>query len=100
MTSCNGVGIFAERAGVTFRENFHHPPIKVIHWMVHDGFKSTVVFAMSFLNVVFQPDAQVFFLPPRPPRAGFNIFITCLDTFATPFRPRMNPFSHLVYLWT
>jgi hypothetical protein len=52
--------IFAKRAGVAFRENFHHPPVKIIDWMVHDGLESTVVFAMSFLNVVFQSDAQVF----------------------------------------
>jgi hypothetical protein len=53
------VRIFAKRAGVAFRENFHHPPVKIIDWMVHDGFESTVVFAVSFLNVVFQSDAQI-----------------------------------------
>jgi hypothetical protein len=53
------VGIFAKRANVAFRKNFHHPPVKIINWMVHDGFESTVVFAMSFLNVVFQSDAQI-----------------------------------------
>jgi len=54
------VRIFAKRAGVTFRKNFHHPPVKIIDWMVHDGLESTVVLAMSFLNVVFQSDAQIF----------------------------------------
>ena len=54
-----GVGIFAESGGVTVGEDFHHPAIKVIHWVVHDGFESTVVFSMGFLNVIFQSDADI-----------------------------------------
>jgi hypothetical protein len=54
------VGIFAERAGVTVRQNLDHPTVKIIHGMIHDGFETAVVFAMSFLNVVFQSDAEIF----------------------------------------
>ena len=54
-----GVGIVTERVGIAVGKNFHHPAIKVIHRVVHDGFESTIVFSMSFLNVVFQPDADI-----------------------------------------
>ena len=60
LASWHGVRIFAERAGIAFRQNFHHPSIKVVHRMIHDGFESSVVFAVSFLNVVFQSYANVF----------------------------------------
>ena len=58
----SGVGIFAERAGVPFGQNFHHPPVKIINRVIHDWFEAAVVFAMSFLNVVFQSDAEIFVL--------------------------------------
>src|SRR5689334_6640916 len=35
------VGIFAEGVGVSFGENFHQPAIEVIHWVVHDGLKTS-----------------------------------------------------------
>src|ERR1700676_4265387 len=48
----SGVGILAKGVSVAFREDFHQPTIKVIDWVVHDGFKTPVVFSMSFFNVV------------------------------------------------
>jgi len=48
----SGVGILAKGVSVAFRKDFHQPAIKVIDWMVHDGFKTPVVFSMSFFNVV------------------------------------------------
>src|SRR5579859_378362 len=56
----SGVGIFAERARVAFGKDFNHPAVKIIHRVIHDGFEASVVFAMSFLNVVFQSDADIF----------------------------------------
>ena len=56
-----GVRVFAESVGVALREDFHHPAIKVIHWVVHDGFETPVVFSMSFFNVVFQSNAKILF---------------------------------------
>src|SRR3981189_3562902 len=38
-----GVGIVAEGVGITLREDFHQPAIKVIHWDAHDGLKTPVV---------------------------------------------------------
>src|SRR5579863_3853377 len=60
--SC-GVRIFAEGMRVALRKNLHHPAIKVIHRVVHDGFEPPVVFSMSFLNVITQSDADIFVLP-------------------------------------
>jgi hypothetical protein len=54
-----GVGILAQGVWVAIGENFHHPAIKIIHWMVHDGLEAAVVFSMSFFNVVFQSDAEI-----------------------------------------
>src|SRR5215470_16576212 len=54
------VRIFAERVGVTLRQNFHHPAVKIVHGVIHDWFEATVVFAMSFLNVVFQSNTKIF----------------------------------------
>ena len=54
-----GVRIFAEGVRVAFSENFHHPAVKVIHGMIHDGPESSIVFAMCFFNVVFQSDAEI-----------------------------------------
>jgi hypothetical protein len=48
----SGVRVLAEGVGITFREDFHQPAIKVIHWMVHDGFEAPVVLSVSFFNVV------------------------------------------------
>src|ERR1700733_4423017 len=59
--SC-GVRIFAEGMRVALRKNLHHPAIKVIHRVVHDGFEPPVVFSMSFLNVITQSDADIFVL--------------------------------------
>src|ERR1700693_1396552 len=58
-----GVRIIAEGMRITLREDLHHPAIKVIHRVVHDRFESTVVFSMSFLNVITQSDADIFVLP-------------------------------------
>ena len=52
LTHGTSVGIFAERVGVSFGENFHQPAIKVIHWVVHDGLKTPVVLSMGFFNVI------------------------------------------------
>src|SRR5208282_6007557 len=52
-----GVRVVAESVRIALREDFHHPAIKVIHRVVHDGFKTPVVFSMSFFNVVFQSNA-------------------------------------------
>src|SRR5207253_964072 len=41
-----GVGIVAEGVVIALREDFHQPPIKVIHWVVHDGFETPVVLSM------------------------------------------------------
>ena len=54
-----GVRIFAERIGIPVGKYLDHPAVKVIHRVVHDGFESTIVFSMSFLNVVFQSDADI-----------------------------------------
>src|SRR5438128_2398119 len=54
------VWIFAERASVAFREYLDQPAVKIVHRMIHDWFETSVVFAMSFLNVVFQPNADIF----------------------------------------
>jgi hypothetical protein len=56
------VRIFAERACVAFRQDFHEPLVKIIDRMVHDRFEAAVVFAMGFLNVIFQSDANIFVL--------------------------------------
>src|SRR5208283_3439785 len=69
--SCGGVRILAESGSVTFGEDFHHPAIKVIDRVVHDGLESTIVLAMSFLNVVFQSDAEI------------PVFAAQLDLFRT-----------------
>src|SRR4029077_111540 len=60
------VWVFAESVGIALREDLHHPAIKVIHWVVHDGFETPVVFSMSFFNVVFQSDAEIFFFAAKP----------------------------------
>ena len=60
LASGHGVRIFAQGSSVSLRQNFHHPPVKIVHRMVHDRFEATVVLSMSFLNVVFQSDANVF----------------------------------------
>src|SRR3984893_3749808 len=62
MARGRGVRIFAEGVCVPFGKDFHHPAIKVVDRMVHDGFETSVVFSMSFFNVVFQSDAEVFVL--------------------------------------
>ena len=60
------VRILAEQGSVTFGENFHQPAIEVIDRVVHDGFESTIVLSMSLLNVVFQPDADIFVFAAEP----------------------------------
>ena len=54
-----GVGIFAEGVWVAVGEDFHQPAIKVIHRMVHDGFKTPVILSVGFFNVITQSDADV-----------------------------------------
>jgi hypothetical protein len=60
------VRIFAKGVRVTFGKDFHHPAVKVVHGMVHDGFEAAVVFSMSFFNVVFQSNAEIFVLAAQP----------------------------------
>src|SRR5258708_13406169 len=57
-----GVRIIAERVRVPFGKDFHHPAIKVVHRVIHDGFEAAVVFSMCFFNVIFQTRADVFIL--------------------------------------
>jgi hypothetical protein len=57
-----GIWILAKNVRVAIGEDFHHPPIKVIHWMVHDWFEAAIVLSMCFFNVVFQSDADIFVL--------------------------------------
>ena len=59
MARGSGVGIFSERVRIAFTQNFHHPAVKIIDGMVHDGLEAAVVFSMSFLNVIFQSDAKI-----------------------------------------
>ena len=60
MACGRGVGVVAEGVGIPVGKDFHHPAVKVVHRMVHDGFETAVVFSMSFFNVVFQSDAEIF----------------------------------------
>jgi hypothetical protein len=62
MARGRGVRIFAQGVCVPFGKDFHHPAIKVIDWVIHDRFEAAVVLSMSFFNVVFQSDAEVFVL--------------------------------------
>src|SRR6267378_7198098 len=62
MARGRGVGILAEGVCVPLSKDFHQPAIKIVDRMVHDGFETAVVFSMSFFNVVFQSDAEVFVL--------------------------------------
>jgi hypothetical protein len=64
MARGRGVRVFAESVGIAIREDFHHPAIKVIHWVIHDGFETPVVFPMSFFNVIFQSNAKILLLAP------------------------------------
>src|SRR5436309_1789297 len=51
---------------IAIGEYFHQPTIKIVHWVVHDGFEAAVVFSMSFFNVVFQSDADVSIFSAQP----------------------------------
>src|SRR5438046_8899528 len=62
MACRHGVGVVAEGVRVPFGKDLHHPTIKIIDWMIHDWFEAAVVFSMSFFNVVFQSDAEIFVL--------------------------------------
>src|SRR5712664_50052 len=62
MARGRGVRIFAQGVRVPVCQDFHHPAIKVVDRMVHDGFETAVVFSMSFFNVVFQSYAEIFVL--------------------------------------
>ena len=62
MARGRGVRIFAQGVRVPFGKDFHHPAIKVIDGVIHDWFEAAVVFSMSFFNVVFQSDAEIFVL--------------------------------------
>jgi hypothetical protein len=57
-----GVRILAKAVSIAIGKDFHHPAIKIVHWVVHDGLESAVVFSMSFFNVFFQSDAEIFVL--------------------------------------
>jgi hypothetical protein len=48
--------------GIAISKNFDHPAVKVVHGVVHDGFEAAVVLSMSFINVVFQSDAEILVL--------------------------------------
>jgi len=57
-----GVRIVAESVGIALREDLHHPAIKIVDRVIHDGFESPIVFSVSFLNVIPQPDADILVL--------------------------------------
>src|SRR2546423_12031063 len=60
MACRHGVGVVTEGVRVPFGKDLHHPTIKIIDWMIHDRFEAAVVFSMSFFNVVFPSDAEIF----------------------------------------
>ena len=60
------VGVVAEGVGIAVGKDFHHPAVKVVHRVVHDRFETAVIFSMSFFNVVFQSDAEIFLFAPEP----------------------------------
>src|SRR5258708_23029490 len=62
-----GVGIFAERVGVAFREDFHQPAIEVIHWVVHDWFETAVVPPWCFFLFSPHADVRAFIFGAVPP---------------------------------
>src|SRR2546423_12496506 len=62
MACRHGVGVVTEGVRVPFGKDLHHPAIKIIDWMIHDRFEAAVGFSMSFFNVVFQSDAEIFVL--------------------------------------
>src|ERR1700737_426534 len=53
------VRVFPQELGVAIGEDFHQPPIKVVHRVVHDGLEATVILSMSFVNVITQSDAYI-----------------------------------------
>ncbi len=60
-----GVRIFAESVGIALCEDLHHPAIKIVDRVIHDGFESPIVFSVSFLNVIPQPDADILVLTAK-----------------------------------
>jgi hypothetical protein len=60
-----GVWIFAEGTGIALREDLHHPAIKIVDRVIHDGFEPPIVFSVSFLNVIPQPDADILVLTAK-----------------------------------
>src|SRR5258708_17072678 len=60
------VRIVAEGMRIAISKEFHHPAIKIVHRMIHDGFETAVVFSMSFFNVVFQSDAKILLFAAEP----------------------------------
>ena len=51
-----------DEVGVALRENLHHPAIKIVDRVIHDGFEPPVIFSVSFLNVIPQPNADILVL--------------------------------------
>src|SRR5262249_34765407 len=47
------VRIFSQSVRISVRQYLDHPPVKVVHRMVHDRFESPVVLTMCLFNVVF-----------------------------------------------
>ena len=66
MAGGDGIRIFAERVRVAIRKDLHHPAIKIIDRMIHDGTETAVIFSMSLLNVITQSNAQIFLFAPQP----------------------------------
>src|SRR5260370_35940147 len=58
MPRWHGVRVIAERVRVPFGEDFHHPAIKIIDWMIHDWFKAAGVFALRFFYVFFESEGR------------------------------------------
>ena len=57
-----GIRVSSERFGIAFREDRHHPCVKVIHGMIEDRAKTAVVFLASFINISSQPHTNIFVL--------------------------------------
>src|SRR5260370_12640099 len=47
MARGRAVRVFAQGVTVPFGQDFHHPAVKVIDWVIHDWFETAVVFSVS-----------------------------------------------------
>src|SRR3989442_7896284 len=59
MPSWGRVRILAESFRIAVGKDLHHPVIKIIHRMGHDGAEATVVFPVSFFNFIPQSITEI-----------------------------------------